>query len=554
MTGRPADWQPLAAGDPIPGHPEQLVSLAGQLTTRAHGLDRIAAQVKALQPGSLWTGLAALAYDEHRAELPPRLAEMGRRQVEAARAVQAYAHELSAAQATSLRALAEAKDAERRRVAAGNGLRAIQGTPAAAQQARIYQARLADAEGDLAHARHLLGQAVQQRDDGAQRAAKTVVGLQFDEQTRRGLGIGTGQAETLRRLLDPDKPFGDPAAFRFVMTRDGLVLNAKAGWQYEAYRQAGIDPARWIPANGLPFNDESARKAWEFYARLFDGDPRHFLWASMAKLAGGSFYAGFQDINVLRRAIDSGADPVVIKAAIDAMMPTVPPPVRDELVREIVAAGKDAAKDLAFVETRFLQMQKDIFDDLAWQHVAYANGGITALENVPRTDMPAKVLAAWHDIDSGDPARIAAGNRELLYREQHDTIQANYDRIRDHSTITHALTIGMSVMAESPVPGGRPMRDYMTNVPVVTPGVEIKHPFGVPVPVPGVDVHHIPIPDKNVSVFADRWEWIDGDMLPTYLKDLRQDPAGTRRAIDTPIEQYGRDKRMVPNVWPFRYP
>jgi len=43
-------------------------------------------------------------------------------------------------------------------------------------------------------------------------------------------------------------------------------------------------------------------------------------------------------------------------------------------------------------------------------------------------------------------------------------------------------------------------------------------------------------------------------MLPTYLKDLRQDPAGTRLATDTPIEQYGRDKRMVPNVWPFRYP
>jgi len=39
----------------------------------------------------------------------------------------------------------------------------------------------------------------------------------------------------------------------------------------------------------------------------------------------------------------------------------------------------------------------------------------------------------------------------------------------------------------------------------VTPGVEIKHPFGVPVPVPGVDVHHIPIPDKNVSVVA---EWL----------------------------------------------
>jgi hypothetical protein len=499
----------------------------------------------------VWTGLAALAYEEHRTELPPRLKEMGRRQTEVARAVQAYGHELAAAQATSLRALAEAKDADRRRIAATNGLRTSQANPAAA---RVYQARLTDADGDLARARQLLGQAVQQRDDAAQSAAKTVGALQFDEQTRRGLGIGTGQAETLRRLLDPNNPFGDPAVERFVMTRDGLVLNTKAGWQYEVYKQAGIDPARWIPANGLPFNDETARRAWEFYARLFDGDPQHFLWAGMAKLAGGSFYGGFQDINVLRRAIENGADATTIKAAIDAMLPTMPDPLRQELARKIVAEGRGAADDLKFVETTFLQMQKDIFDDLAWQHVAYANGGITALENVPSTDLPARVLSAWKDIDSGDPARIAAGNRELLYREQHDTIQANYDRIRDHSTITHALTIGMSVMAESPVPGGGPMRDYMTNVPVPTPGVAIKRPFGIPVPVPTVDVHNIPIPDKNVSYFDDRWEWIDGNMLPTYLRDLRQDPAGMRRAIDTPIEQYGRQNRMVPDVWPFRYP
>jgi hypothetical protein len=98
---------------------------------------------------------------------------MGRRQVEVAGALRAYAHELAAAQATSLRALAEARDAERRRVAAAAGLRAAAGNPAAAQQARVHQARLADAEGDLAHARQLLGQAVQQRAGCSTRTARS---------------------------------------------------------------------------------------------------------------------------------------------------------------------------------------------------------------------------------------------------------------------------------------------------------------------------------------------------------------------------------------------
>lgn len=548
MTGRPTDWQPLAATDPVPGHPEQLTSLAAQLTRKARALDQIAAQTQQLQPGTVWTGLAALAYDEHRAELPPRLTEMARRQSEVGRALQAYARELGAAQTTSLRALAMAKEGQRRSLAASAALRA---DPV---NTRTYQARLADADGELARARALLGQAVHQRDEAAQQAAKLIGALQFDEQTNRRLGIGVGAAETARRVLDPSHPAGDAATYRFVMTKDGLVLNTKAGWQFEVYRRAGIDPAKWLPAKGLPYNDENARKGWEFYARLFDSDPQHFLWAGMAKLAGGSFYGGFQDINVLRRLIASGANSATIRAAIENGMPTLPAPLRKQLADAIINGGRATAEDLRFVESTFLQMQKDIFDDLAWQHVAYAEGGLTALKNVPSTEMPARVLAAWTDIDSGDPARIAAGNRELLYREQHDTIQANYDRIREHSTVTHLLTVGMSVMAESPVPNGGPMRDYMSYIPVPVPEVTIEHPLGIPVPVPGVDTVHVPIPDRNVSVFADRWEWIDGNMLPTYLRDLRTDPAGMRRAIDTPIEQYGRERRMIPDVWPFRYP
>lgn len=565
---RPSDWHPLADADPVPGDPDGLSGYADGLTRRAQALASAGDTVKGADTGPLWTGLAASMYDEHRSELPPRLAEMGQRHSGAAAALKTYAGHLTDAQAGSLAALHDAQDAERRRVEAEAGvdeyLRHQQNENrlhrlAEAEGDHSYQrqpwtgpdwyARLDHAEGDLAAARKKLAAAVAGRDDAARTCAAALNGLLLDDQTGHRLGLGTGKAQDIEKLLNLNGAEIDPSTFTFVVTKDGLVLNDKAGWMVETYKEAGIDFTKWDPTKGLPANDEIARKAWEFYAHLFDSDPQHFLWAGMAKLAGGTFYAGFQDIYVMRRFFETAGRTAMSAADIERQFPGIPAEMAVLLSQGTGDAANWSAGQMKFVETTFLRMQKDIFDDLAWQHVAYQHGGIAAIDALPATDMPDKTKASWHDIDSGDPARIKQGNADLLYREQHDTIQQNYDRIRDHSWMTHGLTTAMSVVGESPVDGGKPFREVeMTRIIWHHPEVDAGP---LHIPLPPVPTPHL---DANVSVFDDRWHWIEHDMLPAYQHGLEQDPAGMRQAIDTPIEVYGRERRYVPNIGPFEYP
>ena len=54
-------------------------------------------------------------------------------------------------------------------------------------------------------------------------------------------------------------------------------------------------------------------------------------------------------------------------------------------------------------------MQKEIFDDLAWQHEAYMLGGAALMQDIHRRhpdEIDARTLVAWEDIASGDPDRV----------------------------------------------------------------------------------------------------------------------------------------------------
>ncbi len=193
----------------------------------------------------------------------------------------------------------------------------------------------------------------------------------------------------------------------------------------------------------------------------------------------------------------------------------------DPLARRLIDLGaKDLgalAGELRYVETTFLKMQQNIFDDLAWQHVAYQRGGMAALGALHDRDSLKKVhLGAWREIDSRDAARVQRGNLRLLRYEQEKIIGDDYDAIRDHSEVTWLSTLGMSVVAESPIDGGRPFREvvpYDVKPTVNTPRIPLVPDRLVPdrvpftdVPVPGGGGVSIDTPDQVTGRFhGDHW-------------------------------------------------
>ena len=584
-------WEPLAASDPVPGEPGVIWNGASRLDLMAEALSVRAGEIKTIDPGALWVGLAAERFADHRDEVPPALESAAGRCHDAAAALRRYVPELEDAQELAAEALRLARSAEAEIDAATRGVDAMRSHGLdAAHDAEKWNAEhpdqaprdpepwsgqdwpavLAGAEADLDAARRLLEEAIERRDSAARVAAEALDVARSDELAdpwTTGAGWFGG---ILSRITGLAASSG-PGELSFLVTGAGLMLNSEESWQHEALARAGIDGAAWDPSLGLALNDASARAAWELYAQLYAENPERFLWAGMAKLAGATFYAAFQDIHVLRRALEDGALTADQAAdALERMFPGMPP----EAIARLTSGGLGAlAGELRFVETTFLRMQRNIFDDLAWQHLAYQQGGLAAMEALHRQRALDDVqIRAWRDIGSGDRQRVEQGNLELLRYEQDQVIGDDYDDIRDRSPVTWALTVGMSHIADSPIPGGRPFREvvpYEVNVRVDTPDrLPLVPDWAVPDRIPGTGVRvpggggiHLDTPDhvegtlielplNNVSVFDRRWEWIERDMYPAYL-DL-VDRGGAGPLIATPIDELAADQRTIPD-WLLHY-
>jgi hypothetical protein len=194
----------------------------------------------------------------------------------------------------------------------------------------------------------------------------------------------------------------------------------------------------------------------------------NLLWAGMAKLAGGAVYHG---MTLAQQQIDTAKWGI----------------------------GQDPSAGLVVnyahgLQVVLLKTQQAIFDDLAWQHQAFVQSGLPEL--VATAGVPAD---AWRDIASGDPARVRRGNRELLLREQKTVVAPFYGQIRDLKDFD-LIPGQLSREALSPVPGGKPFREV--------------------------------VPDGDITVFEDRWKWIETDMLPAY-ESLT--PQRRRQLVGTPL-------------------
>ncbi len=397
-------WEPLAASDPVPGDPWALRATAEHLELLGEASSAQAGRVKRIDPGECWVGLAAQRFGDHRDEVPPALESAATRCFDTAAALKRYAPRLEEAQELAAEALRRARAASADMAEADRGVDAMARHDTAARRhaeewnaARPdapphppdpwsgpdWPALLAGAEADLEAARRLLDEALEIRNRAATTAVGDIEAARADDLVDPWFTAGASWIQALFGWVW-SRP--GPVEVSFVVTDAGLVLNTVESWQHQALCSAGVDPAAWDPARGLAANDAPVQAAWELYARLYADNPDQFLWAGMAKLAGATFYAGFQDLHVLRRAIEDGTMTAgQVEEALEKLYPGLPDPV----VHRLVDLGADdlgaLAGQLRYVETTFLRMQRNIFDDLAWQHVAYQEGRMEALSALHAT-------------------------------------------------------------------------------------------------------------------------------------------------------------------------
>ncbi|MGW0218347.1 hypothetical protein ACWDXH_28540 [Micromonospora chokoriensis] len=195
-----AEWSVLQVdSDPVPGDPESFDEITrayqelSTTTREAHDLLASGGQVQ------LGQGKAMEAFRDLIGKLPGRLDRMANSYAAAADAYVRYLPSLEEAQAMSLRALDQARQASGDQAAAQAAVASAQaaitalgGDPAADQAAKdkasdddaAAQNRATDAQQALDQAKALLGQATALRDQAARTAAQTLRGLAKDAPQR----------------------------------------------------------------------------------------------------------------------------------------------------------------------------------------------------------------------------------------------------------------------------------------------------------------------------------------------------------------------------------
>jgi uncharacterized protein YukE len=560
------------AGLPWPeGDPGSLSQAAQSLGSASSTLRTTAGRLTAEAAGAAdWRGQGAAAFqaavaDEHALIVrgsdgleqgAAALQRLSRTLREAQELIDGLAREVIEAEEEAQRAAARAAVAQLESIAAGALL-----TLAGADPSPSLQIAADDAAADASAASATAGDAASHAQAVRERATRRAQDA-VDEVDRedRATAAALDRAAAVAPLAGV--PIGAPTPATSFGQAVLSPLSVEQ-WRAIAYWRAGIDGSTWDPSEGLWANDGTVQKVYNYYGSLFL-DRSELQWAGMANIVGPMFYGGWQDLHAIRQFADREGGSFDLLGAVLPSLPAGALGAMPGPVRELINAGRDiSAAELEYFEDQFLVMQKEIFDDLAWQHEAYMLGGAALMQDIHRRhpdEIDARTLVAWEDIASGDPDRASSGNEHLLRREQEQVIQEYYDEMRDHhGPVGDTATYAFSVMAENPLPGGQAYRDYdpmaidiEAEVPNV--GVYPLGPFGPGVELwdtPDVDVHQeLPLPAGNLSNFDDRWAWIENDMLPAY-RNLLADPGGAETMVRMPVDERASDFRKFPD---FPYP
>ena len=332
----------------------------------------------------------------------------------------------------------------------------------------------------------------------------------------------------------------------------------------QAYERAGIDPNTWDPNAGVDGNRQNIEAVYEYYAQLYRDHPE-LLWSGMAALIGPSFYAGFQDLDsfadmaaLARRLLENPAfDHLPPGVSIDDVLDQLFPGGVGDSLRGLASMSTQEIEDeFRFYERTFLDMQREIFIDMAPLHEAYTTDGLAGIQAmVDDGTISPDVYEAWEMIDeghrTGDEALLQQGNEALLRREQSEIIRDEYDAMYNRRLTGPGLTYLMTLVGEPSVPGAQGFADVFPWETSFEVGVGPDDVYvGTPreVPFTGIDLPHVgvsgdnpvqgtltvttPLPDGNIAHFDDRWALIERDTLPTYL-DLPRDEVLS--VLETPV-------------------
>jgi hypothetical protein len=548
------------AGLPWPeGDAGGLAQAAGQTASAADSLRSSGARLAGAAGGAGgWEGQAAAAFRtaaaEQRGEMvrgaagledaAAALKRLSRVVREAQDLVKELAEEVRDAEEEADRAAARAAVAQTLAAAAGTAL-ALAGPdpPAALARAASETSADAGATSGMAGDARAHAEAVRERNTRkAQDACDEV--LREDVSTAAAVDAAASAAP-LRGV-----PIGSPTpAIGFAQV--GLSGLSIGQWRQIAYWRAGIDDETWLPSLGLFENDDTVQAVYTYYGSLFSEHPGEFQWAGMAAMMGPMFYGGWQDMYAVRGLSDDGDRARYLSEMVG--LPKLPGFAYDVAdwagnspLTPVGMAEHLTSEELEWYEDRFMEMQKQIFDDLAWQHEAFAMGGVGLMQDVrDRNLISTEALRAWEQIGSGDSEQVFNGNRELLRREQLEIIQDDYDAMREHhGPVGDVATYSFGAMAENAIPGGQAYRDF--DPLTVSIGVETPDPFGIDTP----DFQHeeqLPLPAGNLSDFDDRWAWIEGDMLPAY-RDVLQDPGAVEAIVRADVAQRAEGYRKLPDL------
>lgn len=377
-------------------------------------------------------------------------------------------------------------------------------------------------------------------------------------------------------LADGVPPY--PAWLLSTMSPDEVTDQLRA----DVYAEAGIDADRWDPSAGVDHNIDTINAVYRYYPELYAIDP-NMQWVGLASIAAPQFYAGFLDIRDLRVVAERGGDVADVLAS-----PALPPPLVGQLAG---LTADEVAESLWFMETTFLEMQKQIFDDMAVQHYAYQIGGLPLIDAFARANATSrddfersvvKTVTPWELFADG---RFDEATGLLVDREQRDIIQDEYDDIWNHSPATKLFVTAAGFTATDPS-GGPSFFDHVITPDLIDAGIEIPDFTGRTPDIPGIetppvvisgpgtppivwdppDIPGLSIPDlpgfstpdisididgidpsANVANEQDRMRWIVEIVNAYVLERWHDDPDGlaaqTRLDLLTEVETF----RQIPS-------
>jgi hypothetical protein len=314
-----------------------------------------------------------------------------------------------------------------------------------------------------------------------------------------------------------------------------------------ACEKAGIDLDGWDIDNGAEAMLPYLIASYNYYGKLYLDNP-NFQWAGMASMIGPTFGGGMLDLRVFKQ----------IAGALTGPFDHIPSWARRLLLPEQLNAIQDIGNlsedEFGFFEHSLLSMQKQIFTDQMPMHEAYLQSGMTGVKEMYDAGLiDSATYSAWRQIDTGDPTQVAQGNKQLLYREQHDIIGDDYDAMRNHNgAVGQAMTWMLGAVGAPGIPGAQTLGQYDPIVisgrveQPLTPGIPFTpiHSHGAYVEVDAVT----PFPASNISNFGTRWDLIENDTLPAYQDLVKNHPDQVRAILLHDAGARIQDERPLNNI------